>query len=118
MLVQMPFFLALYWVLLGAVELRNAPWIGWITDLSSPDPYFILPIFMGISMIVQTRMNPAPPDPIQAKVMMAMPVVFSIMFFFFPAGLVLYWAMQNLLGIAQTWNINRQYKPVEVVHKR
>jgi YidC/Oxa1 family membrane protein insertase len=118
MLVQMPFFLALYWVLLGAVELRNAPWIGWITDLSTPDPFYILPIFMGASMIVQTRMNPAPPDPIQAKVMMAMPIVFSIMFFFFPAGLVLYWAMQNLLGIAQTWNINRQYKPAEVVHKR
>jgi YidC/Oxa1 family membrane protein insertase len=118
MLVQMPFFLALYWVLLGAVELRNAPWIGWITDLSTPDPFYILPIFMGASMIVQTRMNPAPPDPIQAKVMMAMPIVFSIMFFFFPAGLVLYWAMQNLLGIAQTWNINRLYKPAEVVHKR
>ncbi len=118
MLVQMPFFLALYWVLLGAVELRNAPWIGWITDLSTPDPYYILPILMGISMIVQTRMNPAPPDPIQAKVMMAMPIVFSIMFFFFPAGLVLYWAMQNLLGIAQTWNINRQYKPVEAIAKR
>lgn len=106
-LVQMPFFIALYWVLLGAVELRNAPWMGWITDLSTPDPFYVLPIIMGVSMIVQTKLNPAPADPVQAKVMMIMPLVFSIMFFFFPAGLVLYWTMQNLLGIAQQWYINK-----------
>lgn len=106
-LVQMPFFIALYWVLLGAVELRNAPWIGWISDLSTPDPFYVLPIIMGASMLVQTKLNPAPADPVQAKVMMIMPLVFSIMFFFFPAGLVLYWTMQNLLGIAQQWYINK-----------
>ena len=106
-LVQMPFFIALYWVLLGAVELRNAPWIGWINDLSTPDPFYVLPIIMGASMLVQTKLNPAPADPVQAKVMMIMPLVFSIMFFFFPAGLVLYWTMQNLLGIAQQWYINK-----------
>lgn len=106
-LVQMPFLIAMYWVLVGAVELRNAPWLGWITDLSTPDPYYVLPVIMGVSMIVQTKLNPAPPDPVQAKVMMIMPVVFSIMFFFFPAGLVLYWTMQNLLGIAQQWYLNK-----------
>jgi YidC/Oxa1 family membrane protein insertase len=106
-LIQMPFFIALYWVLLGAVELRNAPWIGWITDLSTPDPFYVLPIIMGASMLIQTKLNPAPADPVQAKVMMVLPVVFSIMFFFFPSGLVLYWTMQNILGIAQQWNINR-----------
>ena len=106
-LVQMPFFIALYWVLLGAVELRNAPWVGWIADLSTPDPFYVLPVIMGASMFVQTKLNPAPADPVQAKVMMIMPLVFSIMFFFFPAGLVLYWTMQNLLGIAQQWYINR-----------
>lgn len=106
-LVQMPFFIALYWVLLGAVELRNAPWVGWITDLSTPDPFYVLPVIMGASMFVQTKLNPAPADPVQAKVMMIMPLVFSIMFFFFPAGLVLYWTMQNLLGIAQQWYINK-----------
>ena len=110
-LVQMPFFIALYWVLLGAVELRNAPWIGWISDLSTPDPFYVLPIIMGASMIVQTKLNPAPADPVQAKVMMIMPLVFSIMFFFFPAGLVLYWTMQNLLGIAQQWYINKSLEP-------
>ncbi len=106
-LVQMPFLIAMYWVLVGAVELRNAPWIGWITDLSTPDPFYVLPVIMGVSMIVQTKLNPAPPDPVQAKVMMIMPVVFSIMFFFFPAGLVLYWTMQNLLGIGQQWYLNK-----------
>jgi YidC/Oxa1 family membrane protein insertase len=111
-LVQMPFFIALYWVLLGAVELRNAPWVGWIHDLSTPDPFYVLPIIMGASMIVQTKLNPAPADPVQAKVMMIMPLVFSIMFFFFPAGLVLYWTMQNLLGIAQQWYINKSLDSV------
>ncbi len=107
--VQMPFFIALYWVLLSAVELRNAPWIGWITDLSTPDPFYVLPIIMGASMIIQTKLNPAPADPVQAKVMMVLPVVFSIMFFFFPSGLVLYWTMQNILGIAQQWYINKTF---------
>ncbi len=115
-LIQMPFFIALYWVLIAAVELRDAPWIGWITDLSTPDPMYILPVVMGISMIVQTRLNPQPTDPIQAKVMMILPFVFSIMFFFFPSGLVLYWTMQNILGIAQQWYINKSFsaKPVKV----
>jgi YidC/Oxa1 family membrane protein insertase len=120
-LIQMPFFIALYWVLIAAVELRNTPWIGWITDLSTPDPLYILPVIMGISMIVQTRLNPQPTDPIQAKVMMILPFVFSIMFFFFPAGLVLYWTMQNILGIAQQWYINKTFgvKPDKpVTHKR
>jgi YidC/Oxa1 family membrane protein insertase len=106
-LVQIPVFIALYWVLLAAVELRHAPWLGWITDLSSPDPYYILPLIMAVSMFVQTRLQPPPPDPIQAKVMMFMPIVFSIFFFFFPAGLVLYWTVQNLIGIAQQWWINK-----------
>ncbi|MFN8696939.1 MAG: membrane protein insertase YidC [Burkholderiales bacterium] len=108
-LIQFPFFIALYWVLIGAVELRNAPWIGWITDLSTPDPLYILPVIMGISTYVQTKLNPAPTDPIQAKVMTILPIVFSIMFFFFPAGLVLYWTMQNILGIAQQWYINKTF---------
>lgn len=109
--VQIPFFISLYWVLLGAVELRNAPWMGWITDLSSPDPFYILPVIMGASMFIQTKLNPAPPDPVQAKVMLILPLVFSVMFFFFPAGLVLYWTMQNILGIAQQWYINRTFSP-------
>ncbi len=116
-LVQMPFFIALYWVLLGAVELRNAPWIGWLHDLSTPDPYYVLPIIMGVSMLVQTKLNPAPPDPVQAKVMMIMPIVFSFMFLFFPAGLVLYWTMQNLLGIAQQWYINKHIKEMDLKDK-
>jgi len=109
--IQIPFFIALYWVLLGAVELRNTPWIGWIKDLSSPDPYYILPVIMGASMFIQTKMNPAPPDPIQAKVMLILPLVFSVMFFFFPSGLVLYWTMQNILGICQQWYINKTFSP-------
>ena len=109
--IQIPFFIALYWVLLGAVELRNAPWIGWITDLSTPDPFYVLPVIMGASMFIQTKLNPAPPDPVQAKVMLILPLVFSIMFFFFPAGLVLYWTMQNILGIGQQWYINKTFSP-------
>ena len=105
--VQIPVFIALYWVLLGAVELRHAPFILWIHDLSAQDPYYILPIIMGISMLVQTKLNPTPPDPIQAKVMMIMPFAFSIFFFFFPAGLVLYWVVNNVLSIAQQWQITR-----------
>ncbi|MBC7622194.1 MAG: membrane protein insertase YidC [Aeromicrobium sp.] len=107
--IQIPFFIALYWVLLGAVELRNTPWMGWITDLSTPDPYYVLPVLMGASMFIQTKLNPQPADPIQAKVMLILPIVFSIMFFFFPAGLVLYWTMQNILGIAQQWYINKTF---------
>ena len=107
--IQIPVFISLYWVLLSSVEMRNAPWIGWIQDLSVPDPYYILPIIMAASMFVQTKLNPTPPDPIQAKVMMYMPLVFSVMFFFFPAGLVLYWVVNNLLSIAQQWQINQMF---------
>ena len=106
-LIQIPVFIALYWVLLGAVEMRDAPWIGWITDLASPDPYFILPVIMMASMFIQTKLNPTPPDPIQAKVMMAMPLIFGVMFLWFPAGLVLYWVVNNVLSIAQQWQITR-----------
>ncbi len=105
--VQIPVFIALYWVLLGSIELRHAPWLGWIQDLSAPDPFYILPVIYAISMFVQTKLNPQPTDPVQAKVMLAMPIVFSIFFLFFPAGLVLYWVVQNLLSIAQQWHINR-----------
>ncbi|CAG9182252.1 membrane protein insertase YidC [Cupriavidus respiraculi] len=106
-LIQIPVFIALYWVLLSSVEMRGAPWLGWIHDLSVPDPFYILPVVMAVSMFVQTKLNPTPPDPIQAKVMMIMPLVFSFMFFFFPAGLVLYWVVNNILSIAQQWQINR-----------
>jgi YidC/Oxa1 family membrane protein insertase len=106
-LVQMPVFLALYWVLLESVEMRQAPFMLWINDLSSRDPYFILPLLMGITMFIQQRLNPAPPDPVQAKVMMALPIVFTVFFAFFPAGLVLYWFVNNLLSIAQQWRINK-----------
>ena len=105
-MVQIPVFIALYWVLLSSVEMRNAPWIGWIQDLSAPDPYFILPVVMTLSTLLQTALNPAPPDPMQAKLMWFMPLIFSVMFFFFPAGLVLYWITNNILSIAQQWVIN------------
>lgn len=108
-LIQIPVFISLYWVLLSSVEMRGAPWVLWIHDLSVPDPYYILPVIMAVSMFVQTKLNPTPPDPIQAKVMMYMPIVFSIMFFFFPAGLVLYWVVNNLLSIAQQWQINQMF---------
>ncbi len=106
--VQMPFFIALYWVLLSSVEMRNAPWIGWITDLSAKDPYFILPILMTGTSLLQTWLNPTPPDPIQAKMMWIMPLIFSVMFFVFPAGLVLYWLTNNILSIAQQYVINKR----------
>lgn len=106
-LVQIPVFIALYWVLLASVEMRHAPFALWIKDLSAPDPYYILPIIMGVTMIIQTKLNPTPPDPIQAKVMTIMPIVFSVFFFFFPAGLVLYWVVNNVLSIAQQQAINR-----------
>jgi YidC/Oxa1 family membrane protein insertase len=107
-LVQMPFFIALYWVLLSSVEMRNAPWIGWIHDLSARDPYFILPLLMTASTMLQTWLNPTPPDPVQARMMWIMPLVFSVMFFFFPAGLVLYWLTNNILSIAQQYLINKR----------
>ncbi len=105
--VQIPVFIALYWVLLASVEMRHAPWLGWIQDLAAPDPWYILPVIMAASMFVQTKLNPTPPDPIQAKVMMFMPIAFSVMFFFFPSGLVLYWVVNNLLSIAQQWVITQ-----------
>jgi YidC/Oxa1 family membrane protein insertase len=105
---QMPFFIALYWVLLSSVEMRQAPWIGWITDLAVKDPWFILPLLMTASSLVQTWLNPTPPDPVQAKLMWIMPLAFSFMFFFFPAGLVLYWLTNNILSIAQQWFINKR----------
>ena len=105
-MIQIPVFIALYWVLLSSVEMRNAPWIGWIHDLSAPDPFFILPLLMTLSSLLQTALNPAPPDPMQAKMMWFMPLIFSVMFFFFPAGLVLYWLTNNILSIAQQWIIN------------
>ncbi len=106
-MVQIPVFIALYWVLLGSVEMRHAPWMLWIQDLSAMDPYYVLPIIMGVSMVIQTKLNPTPPDPIQAKVMMAMPIVFTFMFLWFPSGLVLYWITNNVLSIAQQWQITR-----------
>jgi YidC/Oxa1 family membrane protein insertase len=119
--VQIPVFIALYWVLLGSVEMRQAPFALWVTDLSAPDRFFnelfnfsffgypigLLPIMMGATMIIQTRLNPEPPDPVQAKIMKIMPIAFSIFFFVFPAGLVLYWLVNNVLSIAQQWHINR-----------
>ena len=105
-MIQIPVFIALYWVLLSTVEMRNAPWVGWIHDLSAPDPFFILPVVMTLTTLLQTALNPAPPDPMQAKMMWIMPLVFSVMFFFFPAGLVLYWITNNVLSIAQQWIIN------------
>ncbi|MCX7238555.1 membrane protein insertase YidC [Polynucleobacter sp.] len=107
--IQIPVFISLYWVLLSSVEMRGAPWVLWIHDLSVPDPYYILPVIMAASMFVQTKLNPTPPDPVQAKIMMYMPIVFSVMFFFFPAGLVLYWVVNNLLSIAQQWQINQMF---------
>ncbi len=117
--VQIPVFIALYWVLLATVEMRHAPWLGWIHDLSAPDTLFgilpgvdmpvgLLPIIMAVSMYVQTKLNPTPPDPMQAKIMLFMPIIFSFMFFFFPSGLVLYWVVNNVLSIAQQWFIVRQ----------
>ncbi|ARU32764.1 membrane protein insertase YidC [Sulfuriferula sp. AH1] len=116
--VQIPVFIALYWALLGSVEMRQAPFIGWIHDLSVPDPFYILPIIMGLTMILQTRLNPTPPDPIQAKVMMIMPVAFSVFFFFFPAGLVLYWVVNNVLSISQQWVITRKYEAAQAGHAK
>lgn len=127
-LVQIPVFIALYWVLLASVEMRNAPWILWVQDLSAPDSLFgelpflgmpigLLPILMAITMFIQMKLNPPPPDPLQAKVMMAMPIVFSIFFFFFPAGLVLYWLVNNILSIAQQWYVMKQIEKATAAHR-
>jgi YidC/Oxa1 family membrane protein insertase len=105
-LIQMPFFFAFYWVLIESVEIRQAPFMLWITDISSRDPYFVLPLLMGAAMFFQTRLNPAPPDPVQARVMQIMPLVFTVFFAFFPAGLVLYWLTNTGLSILQQWRIN------------
>jgi YidC/Oxa1 family membrane protein insertase len=105
-MIQIPVFIALYWVLLSSVEMRSAPWMLWIKDLSSPDPFYILPVVMALTTMLQTALNPAPPDPMQAKLMWFMPLIFSVMFFFFPAGLVLYWITNNILSITQQWVIN------------
>ncbi|WVH09018.1 MAG: Inner membrane protein translocase and chaperone YidC [Fluviibacter phosphoraccumulans EoVTN8] len=116
-LVQIPVFIALYWVLLGAVEMRNAPWIGWIHDLTQPDPFYILPAIMMATMLFQVKLNPTPPDPVQAKIMWIMPLGFGVMFFFFPAGLVLYWTVNNVLSIAQQWAINRKIEAAKHGHR-
>jgi YidC/Oxa1 family membrane protein insertase len=108
-LVQMPVFIALYWVLQASIEFRGAPWIGWIQDLSQHDPYCILPILYAISMFITTKLNPAPADPMQAKMMMFMPLAFSVMFFFFPSGLVLYWVVNNILSIGQQYVITKKF---------
>lgn len=108
-LIQIPVFIALYYVLLESVELRQAPFIFWIKDLSIKDPYYVLPIIMGASMLLQQRMNPPPPDPMQAKIMMFMPILFTAMFLYFPAGLVLYWVVNNLVSMLQQWYISRKF---------
>jgi len=114
-LVQIPVFIALYWVLLASAEMRNQPWILWVTDLATPDPWFILPLLMMGTMWIQFKLNPTPPDPVQAKVMAAMPFIFGIMFFMFPAGLVLYWLVNNILSIAQQWYVTKQIAAARAV---
>ncbi|NOQ79474.1 MAG: membrane protein insertase YidC, partial [Gammaproteobacteria bacterium] len=105
--VQIPVFISLYWVLLESVEMRQADFMLWLNNLSAPDPYYVLPLIMGVSMFVQQKLNPAPMDPVQAKVMMMLPVIFTVFFAFFPSGLVLYWVVNNLLSITQQWYITR-----------
>ncbi|SFC73264.1 membrane protein insertase YidC [Massilia yuzhufengensis] len=109
-LVQMPVFFALYWVLQSSVEMRGAPWVLWIQDLTQPDPFYILPIIYAISMFITTKLNPQPTDPVQAKMMLFMPLAFSVIFFFFPSGLVLYWVVNNILSIAQQWVITKKFE--------
>ncbi|MHB1704826.1 MAG: membrane protein insertase YidC, partial [Acidithiobacillus sp.] len=106
--IQMPVFISLYWVLVESVSLRQAPFILWIHDLAAPDPYYILPLLMGVSMFIQQRLNPAPSDPMQKRLMSALPVVFAVFFSFFPAGLVLYWLVNNLISIGQQYFITRR----------
>lgn len=117
-LIQIPVFIALYWVLLESVELRQAPFILWINDLASADPYHVLPIIMGATMLIQQKLNPAPPDPVQAKVMMFLPILFTALFWSFPAGLVLYWIVNNTLSILQQWYITRKYSDHQPVKKK
>jgi YidC/Oxa1 family membrane protein insertase len=118
MIIQMPVFLAFYWVLLESAEMRQAPFLGWINDLSSRDPFFILPALNGLAMWFQQKLNPPPPDPMQAKLFQFMPIVFSVMFAFFPAGLVLYWVTNTGLGILQQWNINRKIEAEDKARRR
>jgi YidC/Oxa1 family membrane protein insertase len=116
-LVQIPVFIALYWVLLESVEMRQASFALWLQDLSSPDPYFVLPLVMGITMFIQQKLNPAPMDPVQAKVMQVLPVAFTVFFAFFPSGLVLYWVVNNILSIAQQWQITRSLERAGITNK-
>jgi YidC/Oxa1 family membrane protein insertase len=118
MLIQMPVFLAFYWVLLESVEMRGAPFFGWINDLSTRDPFFILPLLNGLAMWGQSKMNPPPPDPMQARIFQLMPIVFSVMFSFFPAGLVLYWITNTGLTVLQQWNINRRVAIEDAARKK
>ena len=106
--IQLPFFIAFYWVLVESVEIRQAPFLLWINDLSSRDPIFVLPTLMGAAMFWQQKLNPKPPDPMQAKIMMAMPVMFTVFFMFFPSGLVLYWLTNSIFSTLQQWRINRR----------
>ena len=117
MLLQMPVFLALYWVLLESVEIRHSPWIFWIDDLSAKDPYFILPLVMGASMLLMQKLQPMPTDPTQAMVMKIMPIAFTFFFMIFPSGLVLYWTVNNLLSMFQQWYVNRQLASASAVKK-
>jgi len=107
-LVQIPVFISLYWMLLESVDLRQAPFILWLHDLSTKDPYYVLPLIMGVTMFFQQKLNPPPPDPLQAKVLSVLPFVFTLFFAFFPSGLVLYWVVNNILSIAQQWYITRR----------
>ena len=117
-LVQMPVFFAFYWVLQESVEMRQAPFMGWLQDLSSPDPFFVLPVLMAAAMFVQQRLNPAPADPVQAKVMMFMPLAMSVLFAFLPSGLVLYYVANTVLGVLQQWNINRRIHAAALARKK
>ena len=118
MLAQMPIFIGIYWVLLESVELRHAPFMLWLTDLSVRDPFFILPLLMGATMFLQMKLSPAPPDPMQAKVMQIMPIMMTGLFLFFPAGLVLYWLTNAVLGILQQWYITRKIEAAYEAGKR
>lgn len=117
-LVQIPVFISLYWVLLDSVEMRQAPFMLWLNNLSAPDPYYVLPLIMGVSMFVQQKLNPTPPDPMQAKIMMSLPFVFTVFFAFFPSGLVLYWTVNNGLSIAQQWHITRTIEKESAKRRR
>jgi YidC/Oxa1 family membrane protein insertase len=117
-LIQIPVFIALYWVLVESVQLRQAPFIFWIHDLTQHDPYYILPLLMGVSMFIQQRLNPPPPDPVQAKVMMLMPVIFTLLFANFPAGLMLYWVVNNTLSFLQQWYVMQHIEKEAMVKKR